>query len=213
MYSLNVDMDFGGRDDSGNRQDLAFIMQYQWQSPDHLKAAIQIVLSARLHESASRSGGDAKRTTTLATKLQESEQRLVRKVLANNPNTPPAVLCYLAATSDAGIVADIATHPRAPRRLLSELASSAAAEVRQGVAENLHTPEFTLEILAFDAHPDVRYCLAENPRMPSHILKALGGDENPFVAAKSHDTLNRIEGGQVVTRRFARRDVRKVQNG
>ena len=47
MFSTNGH-DIGGKDLSGKREDLTFIVRFNWKTSNHLKEAIQVLLAARL---------------------------------------------------------------------------------------------------------------------------------------------------------------------
>lgn len=185
----------------GQRDDVSFIDQFEWKSPAHMKAAIQLWLTSRLAAVSGESSSIRSRNDQLA--KEEIDQICMR--LASNPKSPPAVLAYLARSADAQLSERIAENPQAPAELLYELACSDVSEVRQAVADNPNTPQFVLELLLSDENPDVRYRMAENPRLPVELLTILcAEDENPYVAARASATLARLSCGRVFRGDFDR---------
>lgn len=205
-------IEISGKDCFGRREDLSFIVRFNWKTSDHLKEAIQVLLAARLAEACqselpavvepSATGWGCRKRTDL---LNEEEFERTRMQIASNPNTPPAVLEYLAKSATPKVLERIAENPRAPVCLLEKLSRSPLANVRAAVSENCNTPEETLELLTQDIDPDVRYRMAENHLMPVGLLAKLALDDNPYVVARASQTLARLSGGRVLHRTFARR--------
>ncbi|MBX9721854.1 MAG: hypothetical protein K2X81_10705 [Candidatus Obscuribacterales bacterium] len=169
---------------SGMRDDLSFIVRYSWQSSQHMKEAIRILLSARLDhaESSSYVRFDAE---------PSEEHKEVQMRLASNPFTSEEVLDYLRKIGNSRVCEQVAANPRCPEKAMISLAKHSSPEVRAQLSENPVCPITVLYDLARDEHPDVRYCMAENPNLPLSILDELSQDENPFISARAHQTLNR----------------------
>jgi hypothetical protein len=64
----------------------------------------------------------------------------VRRRVAGNPSTPPAVLERLATDDDGDVRRRVAEHPSTPPAVLERLATDADDYVRRGVAGNPSTP-------------------------------------------------------------------------
>lgn len=194
-------LDISGKDCFGRREDLSFIVRFHWKTPDHLKEAIQVLLAARL-ASAETAPKPSRRRSVV---LDDLEFEQIRMQIASNPNTPPAVLAYLAKNATPTVLERIAENPRTPIELLSELASSPIAGVRAAVGENSATPLTVLEQLLTDSDADVRYRLAENPQMPLELLKRLSEDMNPYVASRAASTAARLRSGRILRGEFGDR--------
>lgn len=207
-------IEISGKDCFGRREDLSFIVRFNWKTSDHLKEAIQVLLAARLAAACndlpsvaehSATGWGCRKRTDL---LDEAEFERVRMQIASNPNTPPAVLEYLAKSATPRVLERIAENSRTPIELLEKLARSPLSNVRAAVADNSNTPEEILEVLVRDTDTDVRYRMAENPCMPVGMLAKLVLDENPYISARAAQTMTKIAAGtngQVLHRNFSRR--------
>lgn len=191
----------GGQEFTSRREDLSFIVRFQWKSSCHLKEAIKLLISSRKQEGQTQSPEPAPEI------LDSGEFRQIRLIIASNPNTPPAVLVYLAAygPQDPNILERIAENPRTPYCVLEKLARCDFANVRAAVAENVNATTDILTLLAADPEPDVRYRLAENPHLPADFLKGLTEDSNPYVRHRAALTMLRAKGGQVVEGSFPAR--------
>jgi hypothetical protein len=189
------------RDFYTRREDLAFIVRFHWKSTTHLREAIRVLLAARI---------DDIRTSTAPAELpssnvlEASEFQSIRRIIASNPNTPPAVLAYLAKHSEPDILERIAENPRTPLYALQLLAKCPKSSVRAAVAENVNVSADILTILIADPDDDVRYLLAESPHTPEELLIALTEDSNPYVSFRAEATLDKVQGGMVVTGNFLR---------
>jgi hypothetical protein len=188
----------GGQEFTFKREDLSFIVRYQWKSPCHLKEAIKLLINSRHQQ-------EQRQTEPTPQILDASEFRQIRLIIASNPNTPPAVLVYLAAygPQDADILERIAENPRTPYCVLEKLARCEHASVRASVAENINATRDILALLAADPEADVRYRLAENPHLPNDFLSALADDSNPYVRHRASLTMLRAKGGQVLQGSFS----------
>jgi hypothetical protein len=183
-------LDISGKDCFGRREDLSFIVRFHWKTPDHLKEAIQVLLAARLASAENMPSAKPYRRRNEFLDEQEFEQ--IRIQIASNPNTPTAVLEYLARNASARVLERIAENPHVPMDLLENLATHSDANIRSAVGDNLKTPASVLVKLVADEDADVRYRLAENPAMPAFILELLTQDENPYVVARATTTMTRL---------------------
>jgi hypothetical protein len=195
-------LDSESRDFYTRREDLAFIVRFNWKSSTHLREAIRVLLAARLDSSQTSEKVNPPRTGSDV--LDASEFHSIRRIIASNPNTPPSVLWYLAKHSAPEILERVAENPRTPLTALELLARCPKASVRAAVAENINVSPDILTILIADPDDDVRYLLAENPHTPEELLVALTEDPNPFVRARADKTLLRVQGGMVVAGDFLR---------
>ena len=189
---LNVD----SKQYVSRREDLSFIVSFNWKTSTHLKEAIKVLIDSR--------NNVAEHTARKSAVLDDSEYNRIRRIIATNPNTPPSVLDYLARNGNKDTQVRVAENPRTPVSALEHLARSDSATVRSAVAENENVSPDILTILGADDDDDVRYQLAENPHLPEELLVALTEDQNPYVADRAEKTLNRIAGGTVIEGAFLR---------
>jgi hypothetical protein len=101
---------------------------------------------------------------------------LIRKGVAQNPNTPIPVLQMLATHPTLGNRRAVAQNPNTPTHLLHKLAVDSNTSVRSEVAKNLHTPLVILETLVDDESHFIRAALAKNPSVSEAILNRLFKD-------------------------------------
>jgi hypothetical protein len=187
----------------GRREDGSFINEMEWESPDHVREAIKVWLASRL---AAVAGEAAQTVCVRSDSLCDDELEQIRMRLASNPQSPPAVLSYLAKMASATLLERIAENPRTPAQLLEELATNPLSNVRAAVADNPSTPKEVLELLLSDADADVRYRLAENANLSEELLTRLcAEDANPYVAARASATLARLSCGRVFRGDFLER--------
>ncbi|HEY9772787.1 MAG TPA: HEAT repeat domain-containing protein [Planktothrix sp.] len=95
-----------------------------------------------------------------------------------------------------------------PARLLEQLALNEDVEVRIAVADNPNTPTDLVSALARDDSADVRYAIAENHNLSKDVLALLREDDNPYVADRARRTLERLDSGELVRRKFDGRQVK-----
>jgi hypothetical protein len=199
-------LSFGDNDlsDKAKREDITFIVCFNWKSPDHLKEAMQIYESSRLDEGNDYMSKSGRISKSRSTHLDANEMFAVRLAIASNPNTPASVLDYLAKTSMRfpTLLERIADNPNASRLILRQLACHPALSVRAVVAENPSAPYEAQEILVTDDDVDIRYRLAENPHVPITILELLVEDSNPYVVERARRTLNRLTGANILEAKF-----------
>lgn len=198
---VNNGLDVSAQDYFGRREDLSFIVRFNWKSSHHLKEAIQVLLAARLDD-----GSDQPRVSRLRSEiLDEAEFEAIRVQIAANPSTPSIVLGYLAKHSSIRVLERIAENPNTQPHTLEYLAQCSIASVRAAVAENANASSELLTMLATDADSDVRYRIAENHQVTLETLEALAEDSNPYVSHRAAATIARIKGGSVVEAPFQER--------
>jgi hypothetical protein len=149
-----------------------------WEWPDHIERAMRRMLWISLVEAAE--GYDATPHTSY-----------IRWMIATHPESPAAVLDYLANLGDEELLVRIAENPQASTDTLTRLAKSQHASVRIAVADNPNTPIHVVKGLTLDEALDVRYSLAENPALPASILIELSNDDNAYVATRAKKTILR----------------------
>lgn len=104
----------------------------------------------------------------------------VKRSVARNKLTPPAVLDLLAKEPDAGLLEFISKNPATPVSTLEYLAKSDDWGVRSGVASNPCTPPSVLIVLAKDRDVEggeyIRKSVAGNPGTPQAAFNFLVKD-------------------------------------
>ena len=100
----------------------------------------------------------------------------VRRVVASNSNTPPAVLEKLATDENMWVRQRVAKNSNTPVKLLQKLATDGDTWVRHEVVTNPNTPPTLLQILATDRDRHVRYEVARNNNTPPTALQILACD-------------------------------------
>ena len=133
---------------------------------------------------------------TVAT-LAADPNPVVRIVVAQHPNTPPATLTALAADTDDWVRESVAANPHTPPDTLTRLAADPFLVVGAAVAENPNTPAGTLNVLADDPEWEVRESVVSNPNTPPGTLDRLtaGGGYEEAVARNPRtppDTLTQL---------------------
>lgn len=91
------------------------------------------------------------------------------------------------ATADS--FRSVAENPNTAPTTLNWLAGQVAAEVRAAVAANPSTPQETLRRLSNDEEADVRIKVANNRKAGSDILRLLSADKNKVVAGEARSML------------------------
>ncbi len=81
----------------------------------------------------------------------------VRSAVAQNAQTPAAVLTVLATDDHWDVRSAVAKNAQTPAAVLATLATDASWEVRSAVAKNAQTPAAVLATLATDEDWHVRY--------------------------------------------------------
>lgn len=161
-----------------------FLERFQWQKFEHLREAVRILFQAL----------DCNRMVNINPNesVSPDEMEQIKACIASNPETPPAVLAYLADANSTDVLERIAENPNTSAETLWRLAYNAESRVRAALASNDNTPFDVLEMLSQDESTDVRWAVAENPRMPVHILNSLLMDSNPYVSDRAGKTLSRM---------------------
>jgi hypothetical protein len=160
-------------------EQLEFDFYLQWEWPDHIETAMRRLLWISLVESAEPGFSAHKHTA------------FIRWQIATFPESPPAVLDFLATLTEADLLVRIAENPQTWPVTLARLARSEHTDVRIAVADNANTPIDVMQLLVSDACPDVRYSMAENPALPARMLQELAADENAYVAHRATRTMAR----------------------
>jgi hypothetical protein len=156
-----------------------FDFYLQWEWPPHIEDCLRRMLWISLVESCEPGMGGRKHTS------------LLRWQIAGYPESPPAVLDYLAGSDELSLLKRIAENPNTGPVTLARLAQSEFPQVRVAVAENHRLPFVVMKMLVADECPDVGYALAENPGLPASLLRQLAENSNPYVATRAARTLNR----------------------
>jgi hypothetical protein len=83
----------------------------------------------------------------------------------------------------------VAENPNTPPTTLNWMAGQLSVDVRSAVAGNPSTPQETLRRLASDRSSDVRQRVANNRKAGSDILRLLSNDKNKIVAGEARNML------------------------
>lgn len=121
-----------------------------------------------------------------------TEDVLIRMVLAGNPHSSVCVLQQLSTDQDERVRRRVAENENSPASVLKELVKDKSKEVRSSAAENPALPEALLSTLADDPDDDVRLGLSMNRKLPVHILEKLASDDNVYVSSNATKTLSEI---------------------
>lgn len=156
-----------------------FDFYLQWEWPDHIEESLRRMLFVSLVE-ACEPGTEVHTHTTC-----------LRWQIANYPESPAAVLDFLADFDDPALLIRIAENPNTGGVTLARLAQHGLPEVRVAVAEHVNPPFVVMKMLVADENPDVCYAMAENPALPAKLLRELTDHPNPYVATRASRTLNR----------------------
>lgn len=111
--------------------------------------------------------------------LANEPEDWVRWQVAQNPNTPPAVLTRLAEDSIVFVRFWVADNPNTPPATLARLAEDKKWIVRLQAANNPKTPHSALLKLAAVKRRRVRCEIAYNRNAPAEVLVKFLGDEVP----------------------------------
>ena len=115
--------------------------------------------------------------------LAEDPKWAVRQAVANNVQTPPAVLDRLAGDCCEAVRSCVAYNTSATSGALRALARDESSWARFSVSVNESVPIDLLVMLAEDEDPCLRGSAAENPTMPLAQLNRLATDESWEVRA------------------------------
>jgi hypothetical protein len=94
----------------------------------------------------------------------------VRRELAANPNTPPAVIERLSQSSDGVTRHNVACNYTCSPDVLERLSQDDNFEVRGIVAHHPHCSPAVLERLLRDPMPSVQKAASSNPNLPRSVL-------------------------------------------
>ena len=119
--------------------------------------------------------------SVLAEHLAKDNDWDVRRFVARNPSTPPAVLEQLIGDNDWAVRKSVARNPNTPPAFLKQLTTDEIFGVRVAVAKNTNTPPALLEQLARDESWNVRRAVAMNNITPLELLEQLIRDKNADV--------------------------------
>lgn len=121
--------------------------------------------------------------------LGKGSRNQLAYILAGSPSIPPPVRLRLSRDEDRKVRRRIAENDQTPIAMLLELCCDPDSEVRLAVADNPNTPHNILEQIATDEDLDVRYGMAENPNIPTNVLLALTNDSNPYISDRAKRTI------------------------
>ncbi len=116
--------------------------------------------------------------------LAKDESYLVRRYVADNPDSPKDILSMLAQDEDT-IVRTLADINREDSSIdnIELLARDKDPKVRRAVAESRTTPEHILKLLARDKDVNVRDSVVWNTNTPIEAIELLARDKNSVVRA------------------------------
>lgn len=114
-------------------------------------------------------------------------------IKAGTSNLSTLALDVLVSHKSSAVRRHLAENPRTPPALLARLAIDGDPEVRLAVVSNPSTPFSSLVALLKDQSCDVRYGIAEDPGSPEWILYSLCFDENPYVANRAEATIEKFQ--------------------
>lgn len=172
----DIDIELEQQFDLNEESEFDYYLMWEW--PEHIENALRRMLWISLVESAE---GNTTQTHTT----------YVRWLIATHPDSPSAVLDYLANIDNEQLLVRIAENPQASTPTLARLAESLYSSVRIAVADNANTPIHVVKGLINDSAIDVRYSMAENPALPASLLTELSTDENAYVAVRAARTMAR----------------------
>jgi hypothetical protein len=112
----------------------------------------------------------------------------VRRLVAENPNSPPMAILKLAGDGRDSVRLAVTRNPNVNANVLSSVLSDLAGDdsttVREAVARNRATPGRVLAFLSRDGNIDVRGDVAGNPSTPAATLSILFGDKDEAIIEK-----------------------------
>jgi hypothetical protein len=162
--------------DLNEQSEFDYFLMWEW--PEHIETALRRMLWISLVETAEGSTGS-------------QHTNYVRWLIATHPDSPAAVLDFLANIDNEQLLIRVAENPQTDTATLLRLAKSQYASVRIAVADHANTPIHVIKMLVRDEAVDVRYALAENPALPASLLTELSNDENAYVMMRAKRTLTR----------------------
>jgi hypothetical protein len=162
--------------DLNEQSEFDYLLMWEW--PEHIETALRRMLWISLVEAAEGS-------------TESQHTNYVRWLIATHPDSPAAVLDFLANIDNEQLLIRVAENPQTDTATLLRLAKSQYASVRIAVADHANTPIHVIKMLVRDEAVDVRYALAENPALPASLLTELSYDENAYVMMRAKRTLAR----------------------
>ena len=117
----------------------------------------------------------------ILTELAKDENDYVREKVAKNANTPPEALTELLKDKKDSIRMEVAKNRNSSPETLTNLTEDDNSYIRRSVAENTNTSFETLAMLASDNDAYVRRSVAQNANCPHNILIKLSKDKAPSV--------------------------------
>jgi hypothetical protein len=102
--------------------------------------------------------------------LAKDHEESVQRAVVERTSVPPVALQTLGANPNSSIRWNVAGHAMAPATILEALARDPEVQVREAVAGNPATPPAILERLSTDPQERVRERVAENPHVPETLL-------------------------------------------
>ena len=123
-------------------------------------------------------------------RLMKSPYSVIRKKIAENPNTSPEILTLLAKDRGWSVRREVARNPHTSSEILALLAKDKEWTVRWKVAENPNTSSEILALLAKDEDWGVRSGVALNSKTSPEILALLAKDKNYLVKGQVAKNLN-----------------------
>jgi hypothetical protein len=106
---------------------------------------------------------------------------------AKSPLTPVETLVILATDGDWGVRKAVAANPHTPPAVLEDFLDDPYWEVVDGVAGNLNLSDHTCSLLSVSSDDRVRRTLVQNPRLPHPLLEALLLDCDPRVQRQARE--------------------------
>lgn len=115
----------------------------------------------------------------------------VRRALAGNRHTAPALLLRLARDPEPRVRIAVATNLGSPEEARRALARDPLTEVRSVVARFEYVSAQTLEILSHDEDAEIRFEVAANWNTDEATLKRLSQDSYESVAGRARQELEK----------------------
>ena len=170
-----------------------FLLRWTW--PDHIERQLRQLMWAWLTEAANGSYDDSSESNNSEYLSDYAAMRLLW-LIAVHPESPGAVLDFLARQSSRAYAERIAENPSTWSSTLAALSGHDNPNVRVAVASNPNTSDEIAEELCFDENSDVRFALAECTHRSEEFVERLLEDENPFVVARARQTKMRMSPAQ-----------------
>jgi hypothetical protein len=172
-----------------------FLLRWTW--PDHIESQLRKLMWVWLTEAAD-APSDTTNDSDDRVYLSDYAAMRVLWLIAVHPESPGAVLDFLAKQEAHAYAERIAENPNTWSSTLAVLSVCSKADVRVAVASNPNTSDDIAEELCFDECSDVRFALAECTHRSVEFIERLLEDENPFVVARARKTKMRISPAQPI---------------